>query len=66
MISLPESQEPSESLVVLIGNMHSGEMAAPVEPGQHDGIQAIGFAMIARLSGNEGRSNHLAGEAVVR
>ena len=64
-IGLPESQEPSERLVVLIRNMHRGKMTAPVKPGEHNGIEAIGNAVIARLSGDEGGSNQFAREAVV-
>jgi hypothetical protein len=65
VIGLAESQEPPECLVVLIGDMHSREVTTSVEPGQHDGIEAIGLPVIARLSGDEGRRNHLTGEAVI-
>jgi hypothetical protein len=65
MIGLPKSQEPSECLVVLIRNMHRSEMTAPVKPGKHDGIEAIGLAVIAGLPGDERRSNHLTREAIV-
>jgi len=53
MIGLPESQESTKGLVVLIRDMDWREMTAPIKPGQHDGIQAIVLAVIPRLSGDE-------------
>ena len=34
-------------------DMDGREVAAPVEAGKHDGIEAIGLAVFARLSGDE-------------
>ena len=53
VIGRTEPQEPSEGLMVFGRNMDGGEMAAPVEPGKHDGIEAIGLAVVTRLSRDE-------------
>ena len=65
MVGLPESEESPKRLMVLIGYMDGGEMAAPVQPGEHHGIEPVGFAMIPGSSGNKRRSDDLAGEAVI-
>jgi hypothetical protein len=65
MIGFPESQKSPERLVVLVRNMHRREVTAPVQSGEHDGIEAIGLAVIARLPGDEGRGDHFTCEAVV-
>jgi hypothetical protein len=44
--------------------MDGGEVAAAVEPGEHDGVEAIGLAVIAGLSGDEGGSDDVAVEPV--
>ena len=53
VIGLPQPEQPPEGLVVLIGNMHGREVPAPVQSGEHDGIEAIGLAVFTRLSRNE-------------
>ena len=52
--------------MTLVGDMNGCEVPAPVESGEHDGIEAVGLAVIAGFSGDEGRSDHLAGEAIGR
>jgi hypothetical protein len=51
--------------MILAGDMDGGEMPTAVQASKHDGIEAIGLAVVAGSSGNQRWSDHLAVEAVV-
>jgi hypothetical protein len=65
LIGIAKPKEPSQGLLLLGWDMDGGEMAASVEPGEHDGVDAIGLTVIAGLSGDEGRGDDVAVEPVV-
>jgi hypothetical protein len=65
VIGVPQAQESPERLVILGGDVHGSEMPAPVELGEHDGVEAIGLTAITGPTGNERGSDDLAVEAVV-
>jgi hypothetical protein len=45
--------------------MDGSQVPAPVEPGEHDGMEAVGFAIIRASSRDQGGGNHLAVESVL-
>lgn len=45
--------------------MDGGEVHAPVEAGEHDGIQTIGLAVVTGSPWDEGRCNGFTVEAVI-
>ena len=54
-----------DGLLFLVGNMNGCEQSAAVEFDQVDRIPAIGFLPITSTSGDQGRGDDLAGEAIV-
>jgi hypothetical protein len=65
LIGIAEPEQPSQSLLLLGGDVDGGEVAATVEPGEHDGVEPIGLAMIAGFSWDEGGCDDVAVEPVV-
>jgi len=52
--------------LVLSWDVDGGEVAAAIEPGQHDSIETIGLPPITRLAGDERRGDDLAVKAIAR
>lgn len=51
--------------MILRRNVDGGEMPAAVETGQHNGIEAIGLAVVTGFSRDEGWCDDIAMEAIV-
>ncbi len=64
VVSGAQSEEASECLVILGGDVDRGEMSATIQAGEHDGIEAVGLTVVARSSWDQGWSDDLAVKAV--
>ena len=64
LVAGPQPQEPAERFDVLGGDVDRREMAATVEFGEHDGVEAVGLAAVAGPAGNERRGDDVAVKAV--
>jgi hypothetical protein len=53
VIGRAQSQQTSECFVVFGRDVDRRQVPAAIQTGEHDGIQAVCFAMITRSSGNE-------------
>jgi hypothetical protein len=51
--------------MVFSGDVDDGEIAATIETGEHDGIEAISFATVSWFSWNKRRSNNVTMEAIL-
>ena len=60
-----QAQESAQGFLVFRWDMDCGKMSTAVEAGKHESIETVRLAAIARFSGNERWSNHIAMEAVV-
>jgi len=65
LIGIAKANELAQGFLFLGRDMDGCEMTTSVEPGQHDGVEPIGLAMITGLAGDERRSDDLAMEPIV-
>jgi hypothetical protein len=64
LIGISQAQESAKRLLVLGGDVDRGEVTAAIEPGQHDGIEAVSFVSIPRFAGDKRWRDDLAVKAV--
>jgi hypothetical protein len=64
LVRIPKTKELAQSLLVFGGNMNRGQVTTSVETGEIFGIESVGLAAFAGLSGDERWSDDLAVETV--
>jgi hypothetical protein len=65
LIAGSQAEQSTQGFLVFGRHMDGGEMSAAVEPREHDGIETISLATVARFSRNERRGNHVTMKTVV-